>query len=112
MFRRIISFTAAVQGVKLSSLNSAEVHISWDALIIDVPIEYYTVVYNPLTGQHHRDVGEMSAVFVSPATSGVITISDATGSYQVQVFATVTLNDILLRGERSLPFYFTCEELP
>ena len=94
-------------------MNSAEVHISWDALIIDVPIEYYTVVYSPLsTGQHHRDVEEMSAVFVSPATSGVITISDATGSYQVQVFATVTLNGVLLHGERSLPFYFTCEELP
>ena len=89
----------------MSSLNTTSVNVSWDALIIlDFPIDYYTVVYNQLPQQ--QDGREISAVFLPPTTSGVIT-GLRTEMYQFHVFATVTVEDTPLEGERSTPVNFT-----
>ena len=89
----------------MSSLNTTSVNVSWDALIIlDFPIDYYTVVYSQLPQQ--QDGREISAVFLPPTTSGVIT-GLRTDMYQFHVFATVTVEDTPLEGERSTPLNFT-----
>ena len=89
----------------MSSLNTTSVNVSWDALIIlDFPINYYTVVYNQLPQQ--QDGREISAVFLPPTTSGVIT-GLRTDMYQFHVFATVRVNNTPLEGERSTPLNFT-----
>ena len=88
-----------------SSLNTTSVNVSWDALIIlDFSIDYYTVVYRRLPQQ--QDGREISAVFLPPTTSGVIT-GLRTDMYQFHVFATVTVDDTPLEGERSAPVNFT-----
>ena len=83
------------------SLNDTSVTVSWNDLIIpDFSIDYYTVVYSgPLQQQ-------MSAVFPSPATSGVITDLASPAIYQFQVFATVTVSGRTVDGEKSSPIYF------
>ena len=97
-----------MQGVEITQGNSAAVTVSWDALTIS--IDFYTVVYSRIshTLNHSSQYGEMHAVFNSPATSGVITGLHAGDVYQVQVFATVTVNGRMLVGERSTPVNFTC----
>ena len=94
-------FTAAVERVEVMSLNDTSVTVSWNDLIIpDFSIDYYTVVYSgPLQQQ-------MSAVFPSPSTSGVITDLASPAIYQFQVFATVTVSGRTVDGEKSSPVYF------
>ena len=102
----IYPITAAVQGVIVSSLNSTSVNVSWDVLIIlDFPIDKYTVIYSQLSQQQNGR--EMSAEFLPPATSGVINDLRTTDVYQFQVIATVTVNGSPLEGERSTPVNFT-----
>ena len=90
----------------MSSLDSTSVNVSWDVLIIlDFPIDKYTVIYSQLSQQQNGK--EMSAVFLPPATSGVINDLRITDIYQFQVFATVTVDGSPLDGERSAPVNFT-----
>ena len=55
--------------------------------------------------------GEKRAVFDSSKTSGVITNLHAGDMYTFQVFATVTIGDRILDGERSTPVNFTSENM-
>ena len=83
------------------SLNDTAVTVSWEALVIHGypnAVESYTVVYGPVSQSHSR---EMSVVFPSPATSGVITGLDPAVTYQYQVFATAIVESTTLVGERS-----------
>ena len=82
--------------------SDTSVTVSWN--VLDISIDYYTVVYSRVSQQQNE---EMSAVFSSPATSGVITDLDSTAIYQFQVFATVTVSGKAVDGERSIPVYFT-----
>ena len=94
-------YTAAVEGVKVTSLSDTSVSVSWNALVIsDFSIDSYTVVYiySPVSGD-----GEMTAVFPGSVTSGFITDLDPALNYQFQVFATVTVYGVTLEGERSDP---------
>ena len=85
----------------MTSLNDTSVTVSWNNLIIpDFSIDYYTVVYSGTSQQ------QMSAVFPSPATSGVITDLASPAIYQFQVFATVTVSGRTVDGEKSSPVYF------
>ena len=95
-----------MQGVEITQESSAAVTVSWDALIVS--IDFYTVVYSHIS--HTLNLSsEIHAVFNSPTTSGVITGLHAGDIYQVQVFATVTVNGRMLVGERSTPVNFTCQ---
>ena len=94
--------TAAVGGVVVVVFSDTSVTVSWN--VLDISIDYYTVVYSRVSQQQNE---EMSAVFSSPATSGVITDLDPTAIYQFQVFATVTVSGKAVDGERSIPVYFT-----
>ena len=90
----------------MSSVNSTSVNVSWNYLIIlDFPIDYYTVAYSGLSQQ--QDGREMSAMFLPPATSGVINDLNDRDIYQFQVFATVTVDGVPLEGKRSAPVNFT-----
>ena len=91
-----------VQGVEVAIVHDTAVIVSWNS-IQSYPVDFYTVVYSPVS-QHRRrqDGGEMRAVFTPPATSGVIALDPDT-DYQFQVFATVTVDGITLEGERSVP---------
>ena len=83
------------------SLNDTSVTVSWNVLIIpDFSIDYYTVVYSGMSQQ------QLSAVFPPPATSGVITDLSSPAIYQFQIFATVTVDDRTLDGERNTPIYY------
>ena len=89
----------------MTARSDTAVHVSWNAVIIpDFPVDFYTVVYSPVSQRRRRqDGGEMSAVFTPPATSGVIGGLDPDTDYQFQVFATVTVDCVPLQGERSAP---------
>ena len=103
---------AAVQGVKVSLVNTTAVNVSWSALIIPrLSIDYYTVLYSPMSRQMKREDGEMSAVFPSNATYGIITSLNAAVAYQFQVFATVTVNGTVFQGEKNSPISITREWL-
>ena len=86
----------------MTALNGTAVNVSWNAVIIpDFSVDFYTVVYSPVSQRRRRqDGGEMSAVFPPPATSGVIGGLDPDTDYQFQVFATVTVDGVPLEGER------------
>ena len=95
---------AAVEGVKVTSLNDTSVNVSWNAVIFpDFPIDNYTVVYSPVSKSDRRQDGEMTAVFPGSVTSGVITDLEPAVTYQFQVFATVTANGVSVEGEWSEP---------
>ena len=85
----------------MTSVNATAAKISWTVLMIDVPVDNYTVVYSS------NDV-EKTVVFPAPATSGVITALNPANTYQFRVFATVTINGIVIDGEQSTPINFTC----
>ena len=97
--------TAAVEGVRVESLNDSSVTVSWDALTIPGhPIDNYTVVYSPVSQQRRKrqeEEEEEEMVFPGTVTSAVITGLDSSVNYQFQVFATVILNGQSLEGERS-----------
>lgn len=100
----VMSHTAAVQGVKVAPLKDTSVTVSWEALVIHGypnAVESYTVVYSSVSQHRRRESREMSAVFPSPATSGVITGLDPAVTYQFQVFATAIVENTTLVGERS-----------
>ena len=93
--------SAAVEGVRVVSLNDTSVNVSWDALVIPGPIDSYTVVYSPVSQRHKRQEEEEEMVFPGTVTSAVITGLDSSFNYQFQVFATVIVNGQTLQGERS-----------
>ena len=87
-------------------LNDTIVIILWEALVIQGypnAVENYIVVYSPVSQRHRRQSREMSVVFPSTATSGVITGVDPEVTYQFQVFATAIVENTTLVGERSSP---------
>ena len=88
-----------VQGVEVAAVTDTTVNISWDD-INDYSVDFYTVVYSGL--YRRQGGGEMSAVFIPPATSGVIAGLELATYYQFQVFASVTVNGVTLNGERSI----------
>lgn len=95
----------AVKGVEVTAVNGTSATVSWNVLIFpDLAIDYYTVVYSQL---YYQQNGEKSAVFLPPATSGLITHLDTNDIYQFQVFATVTEDGRTLNGERSSSVHFT-----
>ena len=95
--------TVTVQGVEVTVFNDTAVVVSWNS-IQSYPVDFYTVVYSPVSQSRRRqDGGEMSAVFSPPATSGVIGGLDPATNYQFQVFATVTVDGVTLQGEGSVP---------
>ena len=90
----------------MTSLTDTSVTLSWNAVVIpDFPIDSYTVVYSPVSESDRRQDGEMTAVFPSSATSGVITDLEPAVIYQFQVFANITVNGRSLEGEWSDPAY-------
>ena len=90
----------------MTVLNDTAVVVSWNS-IQSYPVDFYTVVYSPISQRRRRqDGGEMSVVFPPPATSGVIGGLDPATDYQFQVFATVTVDDVTLQGE-SAPITFS-----
>ena len=100
-------YTAAVQGVKVISLNSTAANISWNPLVIpDITVDYYSVVY---TQNDSSQDGERHVMFNSLTTSGVITNLHSGSMYKFQGFAVVMLGDTKLEGERSAPVHVTCE---
>ena len=102
----ICFYVAAVEGVKVTSLNDASVNVSWNAVIIpDFSIDSYTVVYSPVSESDRRQDGEMTAVFPGSVTSGVITDLEPAVIYQFQVFATVTVDGVSAEEKWSEPAY-------
>ena len=86
----------------MAVFNDTAVTVSWNS-IQSYPVDFYTVVYSPVSQRRRRqDGGEMSAVFPPPATSGVIGGLDPDTDYQFQVFATVTVDGTPLKGEGSV----------
>ena len=96
----------------MTSLNNTAINISWNTLIISgISIDSYIVVYNQMFHNGSSRDGEKRAVFDSSKTSGVITNLHAGDMYTFQVFATVTIGDRILDGERSTPVNFTSENM-
>ena len=90
----------------VARFNDTAVTVLWETLVIQGypnAVENYTVVYSPVSQRHRRQSREMSAVFPSTATSGVITGLDPEVTYQFQVFATAIVENTTLVGERSSP---------
>ena len=87
----------------MTKVLDTAVVVSWNS-IQDYHVDLYTVVYSQVSQRRRRqDGGEMRAVFRSPATSGVIGGLDPETDYQFQVFATVTVDGVIIEGERSAP---------
>ena len=97
------TYTAAVEGVTVDSLNGTSVNVSWDTLVIPGhPIDNYTVVYSPVSQRRKRqEEEEEEMVFPGTVTSAVITGLDSSFNYQFQVFATAIVDGQALEGERS-----------
>ena len=93
---------AAVDGLTVTSLCDSVAQVSWSA-IQDFSIDYYTVVYS----QVPRHTRQVSALFLSQSTSGLVAGLDSTSIYQFQVFATATVGGREVSGERSSPVSFT-----
>ena len=108
----LFPYTAAVEGVTVTARSDTAVNVSWNAVIIpDFSVDFYTVVYSPVSlSRRRQDGGEMSAVFSPPATSGVIGGLDSDTDYQFQVFATVTVDGEPLEGEGSTSVRFIIGE--
>ena len=87
------------------SFDGTSVTVSWDVFIIpDFPVDTYTVVYSQLLSEQ-EDEEEMS-VEVSD-TSAVISALNPDSIYQFEVFVTIIVDGIPLKGERSSPVYLT-----
>ena len=85
------------------SFDGTSATVSWDVLIIpDFPVTTYTVVYRQLSEQEDEEM----SVEVSD-TSTVISALNSDNIYQLEVFATVTVDGTPQRGERSSPVYLT-----
>ena len=97
---------AAVDGVTVRALCDSVAQVSWSA-IRDFSIDYYTVVYSQVSRHTRQNGGEMSALFLSQSTSGLVAGLDSTSIYQFQVFATATVGGREVSGERSSPVSFT-----
>ena len=88
--------------------NTSSANVSWRGLSVPLLPVSYTVVYSRVS-QTIRDqniTNETSVVFGPPATSGVITGLVSQVTYQLQVFASVTVNGEDRSGERSSLLYF------
>ena len=96
------------------SLNLSSINVSWRPLEVPFLPVTYTVVYSPVSQPlTDTELDEIRLVFPPPAVSGVITGLTAQTTYQIQVFATVTLrNGTKMEGERSnLVFFINGESL-
>ena len=96
------------------SLNLSSFNVSWRPLEVPFLPVTYTVVYSPVSHPHtDTELDEIRLVFPPPTVSGVITGLTAQTTYQIQVFATVTLrNGTKMEGERSnLVFFINGESL-
>jgi hypothetical protein len=98
-----------VEDVVVISLNDYSANVSWRALDVPFLPVSYTVVYSPVS---QPPMEETAVVFPPPATSGVITGLVALTTYQIQVFATVTVDGMEIVGEKSDLVYFVNELSP
>ena len=89
-------------------LNASSANVSWRGLSVPLLPVSYTVVYSRVsqTIRDQNTMNETSVVFGPPATSGVITGLVSQVTYQLQVFASVTVNGEDRSGERSSLLYF------
>ena len=86
------------------SLNGSSANVSWTSLDVPhLPVSY-TVLYSIVP---QPPAEEENAVFQPPATSGVITGLVLLATYQIQVFATVTVGGVEIAGNKSHLVYFT-----
>ena len=94
-------------GVAVTAVCDSVAQVSWNAAP-DFSVDYYTVVYSPVSQDRKRqDGGETHAVFLPQSTSGLITELDSTYVYQFQVFVTAIVGGREVNGERSSPVSFT-----
>ena len=103
---------AVVEDVVVISLNDYSANVSWGALDVPFLPVSYTVVYSPVSQPPMEENNESAVVFPPPATSGVITGLVALTTYQIQVFATVTVDGMEIVGEKSNLVYFVNGEFP
>ncbi|CAI8034277.1 Receptor-type tyrosine-protein phosphatase F [Geodia barretti] len=101
-----------VENVVVVSLNESSTNVSWRALDVPFLPVSYTVVYSPVSQPPMEENNESAVVFPPPATSGVITGLVALTTYQIQVFATVTVDGAEIAGEKSNLVYFVNEYSP
>ena len=101
-----IAIIAVVEDVVVVPLNEYSANVSWRALDVPFLPVSYTVVYSPVSQPPMEENNESAVVFPPPATSGVITGLVALTTYQIQVFATVTVDGAEIAGEKSNLVYF------
>ena len=89
------------------SLNGSSANVSWRALDVPhLPVSY-TLLYSIVPQPPAEEENETIVVFQLPATSGVITGLVPLATYQIQVFATVTVGGVKITGDKSHLVYFT-----
>ena len=92
------------------SLNGSSANVSWRALDVPrLPVSY-TLLYSRMS-QPSAEENETIVVFQQPATSGVVTGLVPLATYQIQVFATVTVGGVEIAGNKSHLVYFANGEL-
>ena len=93
------------------SLNGSSANVSWRALDVPrLPVSY-TLLYSRVSQPPAEEENETIVVFQPPATSGVITGLVPLATYQIQVFATVTVGGVEIAGNKSYLVYFANGEL-
>ena len=89
------------------SLNGSSANVSWKALDIPhLPVSY-TLLYSIVPQPPAEEENETIVVFQPPATSGVVTDLVPLATYQIQVFATVTVGGEEIAGNKSHLVYVT-----
>ena len=89
------------------SLNGSSANVSWRALDVPhLPVSY-TLLYSIVPQPPAEEENETIVVFQPPVTSGVITGLVPLATYQIQVFATVTVGGVKITGDKSHLVYFT-----
>ena len=89
------------------SLNGSSANVSWRSLDVPhLPVSY-TVLYSIVPQPPAEEENETIVVFQPPATSGVITGLVPLATYQIQVFATVTVGGVEIAGNKSHLVYVT-----
>ena len=96
----------------VTSLNESSADVLWKGLTIPrLPVMTYTVVFSSVSQPHLQQKNETILIIPAPATSQVITGLVSSATYQIQVFATVTVGGVEIAGERSSLVYFVNGEL-
>ena len=86
----------------VESLNDTSVQVTWNAVVIPGhDIDNYTVIYSPVTSNGQDEGEEMIIIVPGSVTAIVISGLNPSFHYQFQVFATVTVNEQSLEGDRS-----------